>query len=118
LSQSLGIAYWVNGDLRAASEALTEAVLLSQAVGRTYLTMVVTTTLGHVQEMQGLLRQSVDTHREALELATGADGRAVPSAALAYVGIAEPLYEWNDLEGALCYATEGIRLSELGGRQS
>ena len=34
------------------------------------------------------------------------------------MGIAEPLYEWNDLEGAVRYVTEGTRLSELGGRQS
>jgi LuxR family maltose regulon positive regulatory protein len=37
---------------------------------------------------------------------------------MAYVGIAALLYEWNDLDGALHHALEGIRLSELGGRVS
>jgi LuxR family maltose regulon positive regulatory protein len=34
------------------------------------------------------------------------------------VGLADVLYEWNDLDNARCHALEGIRLSELGGRVS
>jgi LuxR family maltose regulon positive regulatory protein len=34
---------------------------------------------------------------------------------MAYVGMAGPLYEWNDLDEARRCALEGIRLSELGG---
>jgi LuxR family maltose regulon positive regulatory protein len=33
---------------------------------------------------------------------------------MAYLGIAEVLYEWNDLDGAMHYVTEGVRLLERG----
>jgi LuxR family maltose regulon positive regulatory protein len=77
--------------------------------------MVATAILGQVQEMQGRLRQAIQTHREALEMTSDTGSRPVPVACMAYIGISEPLYEWNDVDGAMHYAMEGIRLSELGG---
>jgi LuxR family maltose regulon positive regulatory protein len=112
---SLGIAYWSNNDSAAANRALSEAIMLGRAADRTELTLAATATLGHVQEAQGLLRQAVETHREALELAGEAGSRPVPFAGIACVGMAEPLYEWNDLDGAMHHALEGIRLCEIGG---
>jgi LuxR family maltose regulon positive regulatory protein len=112
---SLGIAYWGNNDSAAANRALSEAIMLGRAAGQTELTLAATATLGHVQEAQGLLRQAVETHREALELTVEAGSRPVPFAGIACVGMAEPLYEWNDLDGAMHHAVEGIRLCEIGG---
>jgi LuxR family maltose regulon positive regulatory protein len=77
--------------------------------------MVPTAILGQVQEMQGRLRQAIQTYQEALELASDTGSRPVPVACMAYVGISGPLYEWNDVDGAVHYAMEGIRFSELGG---
>jgi LuxR family maltose regulon positive regulatory protein len=71
--------------------------------------------LGEAQEMQGLLRQAAQTHRQALQLASEQGSRPAPSAGMAYVGIAGPLYEWNDLDGAMRHAMKGIELSEQGG---
>jgi LuxR family maltose regulon positive regulatory protein len=51
-------------------------------------------------------------------LASESGSRPVPFSGIAHVGIAELLYEWNDLNGAMHYAMEGIKLSELGGRVS
>ena len=65
-----------------------------------------------------MLRQALETHRDALQLGTGPGKRPVPFAGMAYVGIAMLLYEWNDLEAALHYARVGIGLSEMGGRVS
>ena len=112
---SLGIAYQSSGELVAAGQALTKAIAFSLAAGQRHMTMVATAILGQVQEMQGRLRQAIQTHREALELASDTGSRPVPVACMAYVGIAEPLYEWNDLDGAMRYAMQGIKLSELGG---
>jgi LuxR family maltose regulon positive regulatory protein len=39
----------------------------------------------------------------------------MPIAGMAFVGIAEVLYEWNDLDGAMHNAMHGIKLLELGG---
>jgi LuxR family maltose regulon positive regulatory protein len=57
----------------------------------------------------------METYENALKLASQAGRQPVPFACMAYVGMAGPLYEWNDLDEAARYALEGIRLSELGG---
>jgi LuxR family maltose regulon positive regulatory protein len=92
--------------------------VLSRAADQIYLTLLATTTLGHVQYKQGFLHQAAETHREALQLADESGSRPVPFAGMAFVGLADVLYEWNDLDDARRHALEGIRLSELGGRVS
>lgn len=112
---SQGIAYLSKGRPVDAHRALTEAIALGRATGETYMILDAMMTLGHVQEMHGLLRQAVETHRQALRLAAEQGGGLAPVAGMAYVGIAEVLYEWNDLDGALRHALEGVRLTGLGG---
>jgi LuxR family maltose regulon positive regulatory protein len=112
---NLGLAYWRSGDMVSGSEVLSEAASFARAADSKYLTLVATTRLGHVQEMQGLLHQAVATHRDALQLADERGGRPAPYAGVAHVGIAETLYEWNDLDGAMRHAMEGINLCEIGG---
>jgi LuxR family maltose regulon positive regulatory protein len=115
---SLGVAHFSKGESVAASQVLTEAIALSRAANRPYLTLAATATLGYAQDIQGALHQAVETHQAALELASDLGGRPVPFTGMAYVGIAAVLYEWNDLDGAMRYATEGIALAERGGFSS
>jgi LuxR family maltose regulon positive regulatory protein len=112
---SLGLAHQSSGELAAASRALAEAISLSRAADQTYMTLVATTTLGRVQERQGLLCQAMATYQEASEMASGSGSQPAPFAGMAHVGIAEVLCEWNDLDNAMRYAMDGIELSELGG---
>jgi LuxR family maltose regulon positive regulatory protein len=112
---SLGLAYQTSGELAAASRALNEAISFSRAAGRAYMTLVAMTSLGRVQERQGLLCQAMRTYQEALDLTSGPGSQPAPFAGMPQVGIAEVLYEWNDLDGALRHVTDGIRLSERGG---
>ena len=112
---SLGTAYASGGEMDSARHALTEAIKFSRKAGRTYLTMLTIAMLGHMQEVQGRLRQAVETHREAIQLANEQSSSKVPSAGTAHSGIAEILYEWNDLQGALHHAKIGCELSEMGG---
>jgi LuxR family maltose regulon positive regulatory protein len=112
---SLGLAYQSSGELAAASRALTEAISLSRAADQAYMTLVAMTTLGRVQERQGLLRQAMVTYQEAFELTSGPDSQPAPFAGMVHVGIAEVLCEWNDLDNAMRYAMDGIKLSEVGG---
>jgi LuxR family maltose regulon positive regulatory protein len=112
----LGTAYWNMGDLSAAGRAMAEAIALTEDTGHTYLTLLATSSLGQLQEIQGLLRQAVENHRRALALASKQGPRPAPNASFAHVGIAEVLYEWNDLDGAMAHALEGIELSDQGGR--
>jgi len=115
VAQNLGVAYYWGGDSAAAVRTLTRAVELSRAAGQPFQALTGLAILGRAHEMQGSLRQAMETYEDALKLASEAGPQTVPFACMAYVGMAGPLYEWNDLEGALRCATEGIRLSELGG---
>jgi LuxR family maltose regulon positive regulatory protein len=111
----LGVAYSSKYDLASAERTLNEAIMVSRAAGLTSLTVAAMSTLGHIQDTQGLLHKSVETQRKAIELAHEPDGQSMTKAGMAYVGIAEVQYEWNDLDGALHNAMQGIKLFELSG---
>ena len=100
------------GNPVAASQALTRAVRLGQTMSQNYLTMIATTALGEAQEMQGLLREAVHTFREALQLVSEHAAEPVPFAGMAYIGLAGPLYERNDLDEAMRCVTKGLELSK------
>ncbi len=115
VAQNLGVAYHWNGDPIAASRTLNQAIELSRAADQVYQTLTAMSILGRAYEMQGALHRAQSTYQEALDLASEPGDRPVPFASMAYVGMAGPLYEWNDLDAAMRCAAEGIRLSELGG---
>jgi LuxR family maltose regulon positive regulatory protein len=114
LALNLGIAYSSSGEPIAASHALDQAIELSRLSDQIDLTLAATATLGHVQDNQAMLRQAIETHRRVLDLARDLGGQPAPVVGMAYLGIAEVLYEWNDLDGTLCHVTEGLKLLELG----
>jgi LuxR family maltose regulon positive regulatory protein len=115
ITQNLGTAYHWSGDPLAASNCLVEAVELSKAAGQTHQSLTALAILGRAYEMQGALRLAIESYREALDLASHPDERPIPFAGMAYVGLAGPLYERDNLEEAKRCALEGLRLSELGG---
>jgi len=108
----LGTTRLRSGDPVAASQVLAKAVELGQTASLTYLTMIAMTGLGEAQEMQGLLRQAVQTFGEALQLASEHSTEPVPFAGMTYIGLAGLLYERNDLDEAMRCVTKGIELSE------
>jgi LuxR family maltose regulon positive regulatory protein len=79
------------------------------------LTLIVTTMLAEALQMQARLHEAAATQRRALQLTSEQEGRPVPFAGLAYVGLSRLFYEWDDLEGALHHAQKGIELCNLGG---
>jgi LuxR family maltose regulon positive regulatory protein len=108
----LGTTRLRSGDPLTASQALAKAVELGQTVSLTYLTMIALTALGEAQEMQGLLRQAVQTFGEALKLVSEHSTEPVPFAGMTYIGLAGPLYERNELDEAMRCVTKGIELSK------
>jgi LuxR family maltose regulon positive regulatory protein len=108
----LGTAPLSRGDAVTASRALTGAVRLGRRAGQTHLTLIALTMLGEAQEAEGHLHQAVRSHRDALQLASEYSAEPVPFAGMAYVGLAGPLYEWNDLDEAMHCATIGLELSQ------
>src|SRR5215469_14901718 len=78
-----------------------------------FLAMHVYYVLGQVQRAQGNLNAALATYRQALDTF----GESSPTAlmGLAHVGLAQVLYERNELATALDHATRGVTLSrQLG----
>lgn len=111
----LAVTHFSNGQPRPAARALADVIKLGGQADQQHLVMTATAHLGHVYEMQGRLHHALETHHQARRLGSLSIERPAPFQGIASVGIAEVLYEWNDLDGTLNYAQEGIRLTERGG---
>ncbi len=110
----LGRAYWLSGDVRAASIALAEASHVSWEVNHLYCVFMVTHDLAHVQKLQGHLHLADQTYRQALQQALERGGD-LPAIGPAYVGRGNLEYEWNHLDAATSLLQEGIKLCERTG---
>jgi LuxR family maltose regulon positive regulatory protein len=106
---NLAVADWLRGRLGSAEHALAEVVAERQAAGEGYLAMRVCYDLGQVQRAQGRLDAALATYRRGLEPAHEAGSR-LPAAGILHVGLAEVLYEQDELADALDHATRGVAL--------
>ena len=114
----LGSVLRWSGDLVAAAQALARAIALAQAAGDGHTAAEALCSLAAVQLAQGQLHKTVATCRDALLLAdehVKRGGRRLPIAASGYNLMSQVLREWNDLDGALRHAREGIELCEEWG---
>jgi LuxR family maltose regulon positive regulatory protein len=110
----LGRAYWLSGDVSAASIALAAASDISWEVDHLYTVFMVIHDLAHVQKLQGHLHQADQTYRQALQQALER-GKDLPAVGPAYVGRGNLEYEWNRLDAATSLLQEGIKFCERTG---
>jgi LuxR family maltose regulon positive regulatory protein len=101
------VADWQRGRLGQAERALAAVAAERRAAGEGYLAIRVSHDLGQVQLAQGRLGAALDTYRQGLE-ATGEAGDQLPHLGIAHVGLAEVLYERDELPAALEHATQGV----------
>ena len=113
---SLGISYFVIGDLTAARRYLAEAASLGQSGGYLRMALLAASHLADIDREQGHLHQAAQRYREAIRLASrwGDDG-PLPAADPAYLGLSQVLYEWDDIDGAIHHASIGLEMAERGG---
>ncbi len=104
----LGLAYQVQGDRSAARLAQTEAISSSEATGNTHVSILATTSLGYMHELDGQLHLASESYRHVLQLVGDPPG---PVACEAYVGLARICYEWNDLDLAEEHGLLSVRLA-------
>ncbi|MFN2183665.1 MAG: LuxR C-terminal-related transcriptional regulator [Anaerolineae bacterium] len=107
-------AYRTDGDPQASIRALAKAATLGQAAGNVHLDVTASCTLGHVQMMQGQLHRAAETFARAFQIATSGGRAPTLFIGLGHAGMAELLYEWNDLAGAMDHAQKSIELGERG----
>jgi LuxR family maltose regulon positive regulatory protein len=102
-------ADWLGGRLGQAERGLAEVLAERRAAGEGFLAMRVCYDLSQVQRAQGHLDAALATYREALEIA-GEGGSQPPHLGMAHVGLAEVLYERDEVAAALDHATRGVTL--------
>jgi LuxR family transcriptional regulator, maltose regulon positive regulatory protein len=104
-------ADWLGGRPGPAERGLTEALAELRAAGQFFagfLAMRVCYDLGEVQRAQGNLDAALATCRQALEEAGESSQTAITGPA--HVGLAQVLYERDELTAALDHATRGVTL--------
>jgi len=107
----MGLVQLADGDLEAGSQALDEVVRMSREMGNVMFASAALSHVAKLQKRRGQLQQAKATYERALALATDTLGRPVPIAGEALMGLGELWREWNDLETATSYLTQGIELS-------
>ncbi len=102
---------WLDGRLEPAERGLTEVLAERRAVGALFagfLPMRVWYDLGEVQRAQGNLDAALATCRQALDTFGKSSQAALTGPA--HVGLAQVLYERNELTAALDHASSGVTL--------
>jgi LuxR family maltose regulon positive regulatory protein len=110
---NLAVVDWLHGRLAPAERGLAEVLAERRAAGEAFggfLPMRARHDLGEVQRAQGNLDAAAATHRQALDTAGESSQAALMGPA--HVGLAQVLYERNELAAALDHATRGVTLCQ------
>ena len=102
---------WLGGRLGPAERGLAEVLAERRAAGEFFagfLPMRVCYDLGEVQRAQGNLDAALATYRQALDAVGESSQTALTGPA--HVGLAQVLYERDELTAALDHATRGVTL--------
>jgi LuxR family maltose regulon positive regulatory protein len=107
---ALASASFFQGDRVTARRACVEGISLSQKSGDIFSSILSTSDLGQLQELDNQLHLAAETYRGVLRLF---GDHPLPNAAEVYLGLARIHYEWNDLEAAEQYAQKSLELARL-----
>jgi LuxR family transcriptional regulator, maltose regulon positive regulatory protein len=101
-------ADWMTGRVVDTEPAFAELLAEGRAAPAAYPVLRTCFMLGLVQQAQGKLGAALRTYREGLRLATEGDWFSVYHAGEAHVGIAQVLYQRNQLDEAHQHAIQGV----------
>jgi LuxR family maltose regulon positive regulatory protein len=83
-----------------ASQAFTKAFTSGQKYHNIHIVPMAISHLAHLNKLRGRLAEAAQTYREALRVSLDITGRPSPYVSMAYAGLGEMSYEWNQLDGA------------------
>ena len=106
--QAMGYAYYLQGDRAAAGRAYAEALAIAQASGNMINTILATTCVGQIQQLENQLYLAAETYQSVLQLV---DDYSPSNAGVVYFGLARICYEWNDLESAEQHGEQTLQLA-------
>jgi LuxR family maltose regulon positive regulatory protein len=108
---NVALAHEFSGDVRLASEMFAETIALSRRVNNLHLVLMARSHMAQMQRIQGQLRQAVDTYHQAIRFAQESTLPPSPLLGMAYTGLGDVFYEWNELDRARSSLDQGIDLA-------
>ncbi len=97
---NLGLGAETLGQLERASQAFTKAIAFSRKWSNLHILTMAVSHLAHIRLVRGQLAEAAATYRESLQVAGEITGRPSPYISMAYAGLGQVQYEWNQLAEA------------------
>ena len=107
-TRALGFAYYWQEDWAEANRAYAEALSIAQTVGDIPNSILASIRLGQIQENQNQLYLAAETYQHALQLIS----YSPPNATVAYLGLAQIYYQWNNLDAAEQYVDQSLQVAQ------
>ncbi len=107
----LTITRLANGELPDGKQALDRVVMMSREIGNPLIAVVALSHRARLQMRQGHLQLARETLEQALHLAMDPQGRRLPVASEALIGLGELERECNNLQEAASLLFESIELA-------
>jgi LuxR family maltose regulon positive regulatory protein len=118
LETNLGDICLKTNDLASARRHMENSLAAGKSAGNFYSALSAVSRLAELDVMQGRLHQASKTYHQAIQLGVEwGGGQPMPGNGRAHVGLAQVLYEWNDLDGAASHLKRGIHLGKECGEQ-
>ena len=112
---TLGEANWLAGDLEGAKHAFSEASLIDAATGNVLAAVLALSSVAVLMTEQGELHRAAENYQTAIQMATRPNGRLLPAAARACLGLSSLEYEWNDLQASTSHLEQSLELGRRWG---
>jgi LuxR family maltose regulon positive regulatory protein len=116
VSWLMGASQAWGGNLREGIRALDEAIQMSIQSGNIMMAVVAMSNQAEMLMHLGDLYQARERFTQALQLAIDSQGRPLPIAGIAMIGLGDLEREWNHLETAERLVTQGIELTHRWGQ--
>jgi LuxR family maltose regulon positive regulatory protein len=112
---NVGISLLLSGEIEAGSQAFEEVARMGLKAGNVLMSVSALCHLAELRMSQAAYREAEGIYRRALQSALDAQGRPLPIGGMALIGLGEISREWNELETATRYVTEGIECTSRWG---
>lgn len=108
----LGDACWSTGDLSEAMRAFRQVGRMEGVEGGYLPVLLAQSSVGMLLVELGSLHQAEDTFHSVLKMTTQPNGRLLPAAAVACLGLGGLAYEWNELETCDRFARQALEFGQ------
>jgi LuxR family maltose regulon positive regulatory protein len=109
----LASTYGRIGKIKLAESSFADAAERGRLSGSAYAFTAPKDWEATMQALQGELNRAADSYRQAIDYLSDLGLESLPLTGHAFVGLADIIFEKNELDDALTYAQEGIRRGVL-----